>query len=132
MKRLTALTLILTALLSIALASTVKVTLDASKPVEVQSAAFLKFLAALPPEKRAEWFEQIDIIASDRRTVFSLMAQDPDADVVFISGGGKRYHDSNMCRGLKFTETLSAITKEAAIEMGRTPCAFCYPDGDGL
>lgn len=130
MKRLLALCML--AIFIPALASSPSVTLRADLAVADQVRVFSEYLAALPAEQRAEWFEQIDIIASDRRTVFSLMAQQPDADVVFVSSGGARYHGSNMCQGLKFTETLSAITKVAAVEMKRTPCKFCYPNGDRL
>lgn len=48
---------------------------------------------------------------------------------VFICTGksSKRYHNTMSCRGLQSCRgDILKVTKEKAIEMGRTPCKMCY------
>ena len=113
-----------------AVAATYSVTLKSSQPVSEQANALSNYIAQLPVEKQGDMVEALESIALDYNTGYSEGAKVPGADTVYISGQGERYHITNTCRGLKFANNVSGITKEAAIEIGKTPCKICYPTGD--
>lgn len=113
-----------------AAALSISVKLESSTPVGEQVAALEEYIAQLPENQREAWLEGLDALVSDQRTVYSLPAQNVGEDIVYIADTGKRYHQDNDCRGLSSARTISAVTKEVAFEMGRTPCKLCYPNGD--
>ena len=113
-----------------AVAAGISLTLKSSMPVEEQAAALEEYIAKLPEDQRQAWFDELDALANDRKTVYSLMEQDAEEDIVFIADTGKRYHQDKNCRGLNSARNISAVTKEVALAMDRTPCKICYPNGD--
>lgn len=115
---------------SSAFSAPVSVTLDSSRTTSVQLAAFTEYLSQLSPEDQDEWFKELEILIEGRRTVYALAATNMDEDLVYVTNSGQRYHKDQNCSGLRSAKTISAVTKEVAIEMGRTPCKICYPNGD--
>ena len=111
-------------------AATYSVTLKSSQPVSEQAKALSNYIAQLPAEKQEDIVEELELIVSAHKIVYSQRAKISGMDAVFISDKGEKYHCNSDCRGLRFADNISGVTKEAAIAMGRTPCAFCYPNGD--
>ena len=113
-----------------AVAAGISLTLKSSMPVKEQAAALEEYIAKLPEKQRQAWSDELDALANNKTTVYSLMDQDAGEDIVFIADSGKRYHQDKNCRGLNSARNISAVTKEVALAMDRTPCKICYPDGD--
>lgn len=108
----------------------VTVTLESTTPVAEQIEMLKGYIAQLPQRQQDEWFRELDMLSADRKTVYSLMALDAGADTVYITESGQKYHRTNSCSGLRNSKSISAVTKEVAVEMGRTPCKICYSHGD--
>ena len=89
-----------------------------------------EYIAKLPEKQRQAWFDELDTLASENKIVNSSIPQDAEEDIVYIADTGKRYHQDKNCRGLSSANSISAVTKEVALAMDRTPCKICYPDGD--
>ncbi len=106
------------------------VMLESSKPVIEQVAALTSYISQLPKSQQDEWFRMLELVLLDRKTIYSLATQAGDPNTVFITEYGMRYHRNNTCWGLSSAKAISAVTKQVAVEMGRSPCKLCYPNGD--
>lgn len=115
---------------STALMAAVSVTLQSDLPVRQQAESLAEYISRLEPVQQDEWFEELRTMALAQNMAFALQAENTEDSTVYVTDSGKRYHRGDDCSGLKSAKKISALTKEAAIEMGRTPCKICYPHGD--
>ncbi len=113
-----------------AISAGISLTLESSQPVDEQLKGLGKYISQLPQTQQDEWIEGLRGLVDEKKVIYSDMAPIEDADTVYISGKGEKYHRSADCRGLRTAENIYAVTKDVAIEMGKTPCKFCYPHGD--
>ena len=109
-----------------AVAAAVSLTLKSSMPVKEQAAALKEYIAKLSEKQRQAWLDELSILASEQKTI----PQSDEDDTVYIADTGKRYHQDKNCWGLSSARNISAVTKEVALAMDRTPCKICYPNGD--
>ncbi len=109
-----------------AFASGLSVTLDAALPVAEQAGALAGYVAQLPRARQEEWREHFALLALGASVNFAQAAGDADAQMVYISDSGARFHRSLGCLGLRSAATISAVTREVAEAMGRTPCRVCW------
>jgi hypothetical protein len=49
-----------------------------------------------------------------------------EATTVYVTPNGKKYH-TQTCRTIAKSKTVTAITKDEAIEQGYTACKVCKP-----
>lgn len=105
-----------------AVGAVVSVTLKSSQTVNDQIIALTEYLTKLPTEQQEEWVIWLRGLSEGEET------EDPSEIIVFIADTGARYHSDKNCSGLRHANRISTVTKEVAIEMGRTPCQICYGD----
>ena len=127
---LVSISLLLVMISAAALMTGISLTLDSSQPVKAQAEALVQYIDQLPAEQQDSWFEEINTLTTNRNTIFALSAPDADDGMVYVTNSGKRYHSSENCSGLHSAKRISAVTKEAAHQKGRTACKICYPNGD--
>ena len=115
---------------SAAFSAPVSVTLLSSQTASAQFAALAEYISKLPPDNQEEWFRELELLLAGRNTVYALAATNMEEDIVYVTNSGERYHKDKNCWGLRSAKTISAVIKEVAVEMGRTPCKLCYKNGD--
>lgn len=121
MKRFVTLTFMLALVVTSALAAVHTVKLSSDQPVDQQVKALHTYIEKLSIEDRALWKKALqDISGSEEETV----QKDLDADTVWVSRTGKRYHQLSTCSNMK---NPREITRDEAISRGMTPCKKCGP-----
>lgn len=132
MRRLLAIILLITliATAAYAVSTELSVTLVASQPVATQVKTFVEYLHQLPQSQQDQWFAEIGILVNERQVFRAATLFGSYEDTVYVTTNGERYHQVLNCRGLRNANEISAVTKEVAVAMGRTPCKLCYPGGD--
>lgn len=64
--------------------------------------------------------------AKAKSSAKATASSDKMEETVYITKSGKAYHKTESCSGLRSSKSISAVTLEEAISMGRKPCSVCY------